>query len=193
MSKARGFRRESLVNLIQIISSDPVMVKKYLNPLREDKNFEIPPFYEDEYKNLRVIASSDKAVFVSKITTPEDFQQQIRLLAVVQHTLDRIQELNTDLYFMQMRWHAHLKDAASYVNKQYFDALNELRDGVRKSVLSSALSPIEAGVERLDGLIAIGEKIYSHLIATNWNVKEGSSLIKEYLTTLKIGSSKVAL
>lgn len=181
------------MNLIQEISSDPVMVKKYLTPLREDKNFEIPPSFEDEFKNLRVLASSDKAVFVSKITTPEDFQQQIRLVAVVQHSLDRIQELNTDLYFMQMRWHTHLKDATTWVNRQYFEPLNELRDGVRKSVLSSVLSPIEAGVERLDALISVGEKIYSHLVATNWNVKEGSSLIKEYLTTLKIGPSKVAL
>jgi len=108
-------------------------------------------------------------------------------MAVAQHTLDRVQELNTDLYFLQMRWHTHLKESTTWVNKQYFEPLNQLRDGVRKSVISSVLSPIEAGVERVDGLIEVGEKIYSHLIATNWNIKEGSSLIKEYLTSMKIG------
>lgn len=175
------------MNLIQEIAADPVLVKRFLTPLKEDPAFEIPPHFEQEFKELRVISSSSKAIFVSKITSPEDFQQQIRIMAVAQHTLDRVQELNTDLYFLQMRWHTHLKESTTWVNKQYFEPLNQLRDGVRKSVISSVLSPIEAGVERVDGLIEVGEKIYSHLIATNWNIKEGSSLIKEYLTSMKIG------
>jgi hypothetical protein len=172
------------LNLIEEITTDPAMVKRFLLPLREDRAFEIPAHFEDDFKSLRSLSSSDKAVLVSKVTSPENYQQQIKLLAVLQHTLDRVQELNSDLYFIQMRWHNHLKEATTWVNRQYFAPLNELRDGVRKAVLSSALSPIEVGCDRIDALIAVGEKIYSHLIATNWNLKEGSSLIKEYLTTL---------
>ena len=181
------------MNIIQEISADPVLVKKFFTPLHEDPLLQIGSHFEKEFKDLRVISNSDKAVFVSKITSPDDYQQQIRLMAVVQHTLDRVQELNTDLYLLQMRWHTHLREATAYVNRQYFVPLNELRDGVRKAVLSSVMSPIESGVSHIDELVSVGEKIYSHLIATNWNVKEGSSLIKEYLTTLKLGSTRASL
>jgi hypothetical protein len=169
-------------------------VKRFLTPLREDPAFEIPPHFEQEFKELRVISSSSKGDlrFQDHIAMKTSSNRS-KLWPWLQHTLDRVQELNTDLYFLQVRWHTHLKESTTWVNKQYFEPLNQLRDGVRKSVISSVLSPIEAGVERVDGLIEVGEKIYSHLIATNWNIKEGSSLIKEYLTSMKIGPLRTSL
>ena len=41
----------------------------------------------------------------------------------------------------------------------------------------------------LQSLIDRGESTYKHLMGTNWNVKEGVGIIKEYLSLLKYGTT----
>lgn len=175
-------------NLVVRISSDPVLVKNVLSRLK-DPQYAIPTNSEELIKQFGGISSTEKGVLVSKVTTPEDYQVQIKLLSAIQHYMDRVHDITTDLYTIQNRWVKLHGDANRIILLTYFDDLNALKDGVRKSVMAVALQPIQEGIDRLQHLIDRGESTYKHLMSTNWNVKEGVGIIKEYLSLLKYGST----
>ena len=175
-------------NLVVRISSDPVLVKNILSKLK-DPQYNIPNEYEEMIKGFGGISSTEKGVLVSKVTTPEDYQVQIKLLSAVQHYMDRVHDLTTDLYAIQNRWVKLHGDANRIILLTYFDDLNALKEGVRKSVMTVALQPIQEGIDRLQHLIDRGESTYKHLMSTNWNIKEGVGIIKEYISLLKYGTS----
>ena len=172
-------------NLAVRVSSDPNLIKIF-SRLREPQ-FRITTEYEDEIKTLRGIKSTDKGVLVSKVTTPDDYQKQLALLSSVQHCLDRIHEINTDLYIIQAKWKELLNSATRIIMLAYYVDLNELKEGVRKILMTVALQPIQEGIDRIQTLIELGETTQKHLTATNFNIKEGTEIIKEYLSLLKYG------
>lgn len=174
------------INLAVRVASDPTLITKIF-PRLKDPQYQIPDTYEEEIKNLRGIHSTEKGVLISKVTTPEDYQFQLKLLSAVQNCLDKVHEINTNLYIIQSRYKDLLNAATRVITLNYFDELNELKDGVRKTVIMVALQPIQEGYDRLEGLIAVGEAAYKHLTATNFNIKEGVDIIKEYLSLLRFG------
>lgn len=173
-------------NLAVRVASDPALMRLY-SKLKES-HYSVPD-YEDEIKKLRGIRATEKGVLVSKVTSVEDYQTQLKLLSILQHLLDRIHEINTDLYIIQSRYKEMHAAATKAVILTYFDELNELKDGVRKTVVQVALQPVQMGMDRLQHLIYLGESTQKHLMSSNWNVKEGSNIIKEYLSLFKFGSS----
>jgi len=174
-------------NLAVRIASDPDLMKNVYSKLR-DPYYTIPN-YEEEIKKMRGIRSADKGVLVSKVTTPEDYQSQLALISVVQNCLDHIHELNTNLYIIQSRYKELLGAANRIITLKYFDELNELKDGVRKTVMAVSLQPAQEGIDRLQHLINLGENTYKHLTATNWNLKEATEIITQYLTMYRFGTS----
>jgi hypothetical protein len=94
------------------------------------------------------------------------------------------------LYGLQHRYKEIYNKALKVITLNYFNELNELKDGVRKTVISVALQPIQEGLDRLEYLIDLGESAYKHLTATNWNVKEGTEIIRDYLSLLKFPTHK---
>lgn len=174
-------------NLAVRVASDPTLMKYYTR--LKDPHYRIPVEYEEEIKKLRGISSTDKGVLVSKVTTPDDYQTQLAVLSAIQHCLDRIHEINTDLYVVQSRWRELLNAATRVLMLTYFDELNELKEGVRKIVMSVALQPVQEGVDKLQSLIDMGESTHKHLTATNFNVKEGTEIITQYLSMFRFGSS----
>jgi len=173
-------------NLAVRVASDPNLVRLY-SKLKE-AHYNIPE-YEEEIRKLRGLKTTDKGVLVSRVTSAEDYQTQLKLLSVLQHLLDRVHEINTDLYIIQSRYKELHAAATKVITLAYFDELNELKDGVRKTVVSVALQPVQNGIDRLQNLIDLGETTQKHLISSNWNVKESSTIIKEYLGLFKFGSS----
>jgi len=171
-------------NLAIKISCDPKLLK-IVNQLKDPK-FKIPE-YDKEFKTLHAIKSTDKGVLVSKSISPDDYQTQKTLIGMVQHCLDQVQEMNNELYEVQHFWKEVFNDAVQYINLTYFTELNELKDGIRKAVLAAALHPIQEGLDKLQYLIERGEQCYKHLNGTNWNIKESTLIIKEYLASLKYG------
>jgi hypothetical protein len=174
-------------NLAIRVSSDPTLIK-FLMRLKEPQ-YRIPIEYEEEIKKLRGIGLADKGVLVSKVTTPEDYQDQLKLLSAVQNCLDHIHELNLNLYIIQSKYKELFNLATRVITLGYFDELNELKDGVRKVVVQVALQPIQEGIDKLETLVALGESTNKHLTAVNFNIKEGTSIIREYLSLFKFGSS----
>jgi hypothetical protein len=178
---------EKTDNLAVRVASDPTLIKNIYSRLR-DPYYAIPS-YEEEIQKMRGIRSTEKGVLVSKVTTPEDYQSQLALISAVQNCLDRIHELNTYLYVIQSRYKELLSQANRVITLNYFDELNELKDGVRKTVISVALQPVQDGIDRLQHLIDLGEGTYKHLTATNWNLKEGTEIITQYLSLYKFGAT----
>jgi len=174
-------------NLAVRISSDPALLKLISN--LDQPYYHIPNEYEDMIKKLSGMKSTDKGVLVSKVTTTEDLQTQLKLVSAIQHCTDRIHDINTDLYVIQSRWKEMYNSAIKILTLNYFNELDLLKDGVRKTLISVALHPIQSGIDKIDMLIYIGEKTHKHLTATNWNLKMSSEIIQEYLSTFKYGSS----
>jgi len=174
-------------NLAVRIASDPILNKNIFSRLSEPQ-FQIPNEYEESLKNIFNMKGASKGVLVSKVTSPEDYQTQLKLISMVQHLLDRVHDINTNLYSIQHKWNEMLKAANRIITLTYFDELNELKDGVRKTVLAVALQPVQDGVDKTTYLVERGESTYRHLNATNWNLKEGTAIVKEYLTLLKYGA-----
>jgi 3D (Asp-Asp-Asp) domain-containing protein len=174
-------------NLAVRVASDPTLMKFYSR--LKDPHYRIPSEYEDDIKKLRGVKSTEKGVLVSKVTTPEDYQTQLAVLSAIQHCLDRIHEINTDLYIVHARWKELLGAASRAITLAYFDELNELKDGVRKTVISVALQPVQDGLDKIQALIDMGELTHKHLTATNFNIKEGTEIITQYLSMFKFGSS----
>jgi len=175
-------------NLAVKIASDPALQKKIFSRLKEPQ-FGIPDGCEDLIKGLGTIKSPDKSVLISKATSPTDYQTQLEVLSKVQHLMDRTHDITTQLYFIQQHWNDLLKTASRLITLTYFDELNNLKDGVRKSVLAAVLQPIQDGVDRLQLLIERSEGTYKHLNGTVWNIKEGVEITKEFLTLLKYGNA----
>lgn len=176
-------------NLAIRMSSNPVLLTKIFVRLKEPQ-YQIAKEIEDEIKKLGDIKSTDKGVLVSKVTTPEDYQTQLKLLSGVQHLLDRMHEINTSLYGIQHRYKELHNNALRVLMLTYFDELNELKDGVRKTVISVALQPVQEGLDRIAYLIDLGETTYKHLTAVNWNLKEASNIIKDYLSLYRTGGTR---
>lgn len=176
-------------NLAIRMSSNPVLLTKVFVRLKEPQ-YQVPKEIEDEIKKLGDIRSTDKGVLVSKVTTPEDYQTQLKLLSGVQHLLDRMHEINTTLYGVQHRYKELYNNALRVLMLTYFDELNELKDGVRKTVISVALQPVQEGLDRISYLIDLGETTYKHLTAVNWNLKEGTEIIGNYLSLYKTGGTR---
>jgi len=174
-------------NLAIRVASDPTLLKLLIK-LKEPQ-YRIPIEYEEEIKKLRGISLADKGVLVSKVTTPEDYQDQLKLLSAVQNCLDHIHELNLNLYIIQSRYKEMFNLATRIITLGYFDELNELKDGVRKVVVQVALQPIQEGIDRLETLVTLGESTNKHLTAINFNIKEGTTIIRDYLSLFKFGSS----
>ena len=103
--------------------------------------------------------------------------------------LDHIHNLNTDLYIIQARYKELLNGATRIIMLTYFDELNLLKDGMRKIVMGVALEPIQQGIDRLQALIDVGEAVHKHLTATNFNIKEATSIIENFMSLYKYGSS----
>jgi hypothetical protein len=175
-------------NLMLRISSDPILVKNIFSRLK-DPQYTIPSNIEERLKKFGGIHSSEKGVLVSKVTTPDDYQTQIQILSIIQHYLDQVHDITTDLYMIHNKWMKLHTDAHKVILLTYFDELNLLKDGVRKAVMSVALQPVQEGIDKLQYLIDRGESTYKHLMNTNWNVKEGVGIIKEYLSLLKYGTT----
>lgn len=173
-------------NLAVRVASDPTLMRLFTK-LKEDY-YKIPN-YEDEIKKLKGLKTTDRGVLVSRVTSAEDYQTQLKLLSILQHLLDRIHEINTELYIILSRYKELHAAATKVITLAYFDELNELKDGVRKTVVSVALQPVQNGVDKLQHLIDLGETTQKHLISSNWNIKESSTIIKEYLGLFKFGSS----
>lgn len=173
-------------NLAVRVASDPTLIKKIFTRLK-DPQYQIPDGLEDEIKKLRGIHSTEKGVLVSKVTTPDDYQTQLKMISLVQHCLDRVHDINTSLYGIQYKYKELHNAALKVITLNYFDELNDLKDGVRKTVVAIALQPIQEGIDRLQHLIDAGETTYKHLTATNWNLKAGTEIIREYLSLLKYG------
>lgn len=171
-------------NLAVRIASNPNLLK-IIGQLKNPK-FNIPN-YDKDFKTLHSIKSADKGTLVSKVISPDDYQTQKLLIGMVQHCLDQTQEMNNELYAVQHSWKEIFNEASKYLHLTFFDELNELKDGVRKSILAAALHPIQEGLDKLQYLIDRGEATYKHLNGTNWNIKESTLIIKEYLSTLKYG------
>jgi hypothetical protein len=176
-------------NLAVRVSSDPILLKTIFTRLK-DPQYHIDDKIEAEITALNGIKSTDKGVLVSKVTTPDDYQTQLTIIAAVQHCLDRVHDINTMLYGLQHRYKEIYNKALKVITLNYFNELNELKDGVRKTVISVALQPIQEGLDRLEYLIDLGESAYKHLTATNWNVKEGTEIIRDYLSLLKFPTHK---
>lgn len=171
-------------NLAVRISSDPNLIQKIFPKLKDPK-FSIPSEYEEELRSFSGIKSTEKGILISKVTTPNDYQTQLSLLSYVQHCLDRCHEINTDLYIIQARFTELLVIATRIITLNYFSDLNELKESMRKLVMAVALQPIQEGIDKLQVLIGIGESTHKHLTATNFNIKEGTEIITEYLALLK--------
>lgn len=174
-------------NLAVRVAADPQLQKLFTR--LKDPQYYIPNDYETTLKQIGDIRPTEKGTLVSKVTTPEDLQTQLRLLSGVQNCLDHTHELNTSLYILQAKWKELYNAGLQIVMLNYFNELNDLKDGVRKIVVSIALQPIQTGIDRLEHLIELGERSHKHLTATNWNVKKASEIIQEYLSIFKYGSS----
>lgn len=174
-------------SLIVRMSSDPKLLQHFVS-LTKQHDYVIPMQYEDNLKAFSEIGSMDKGLLVANVASPDDYQTQIKLLSRIQHCLDRCHEITMDLYRIHHKWLELNNRAFKYLNLTYFEELNDLKDGVRKSVLAVALHPIQEGVEHLQFLIDRGETSYKHLMGKSWNVKEGNLVITEYLKLLKFGS-----
>jgi len=175
-------------NLVVRITSDTTLIQNIFSKLKEPQ-YQIPKEYAALIKQFGGISSSEKGVLISKVTTPEDYQMQMKLLSGVQHYMDRIHDITTDLYVLHSRWMELHNQASRVILMTYFDEINLLKEGVRKSVMAVALQPVQGGLDKIQSLIDRGESTYKHLSATNWNVKEGVGIIKEYLSLLKYGTS----
>lgn len=171
-------------NLAIRVSSDPILLKTIFARLKEPQ-YKIPDAIEEEIRKFKGVKSTDKGTLVSKVTTPEDYQAQIALMAAIQNCLDHAHEMNTVLYGIQHKYKELHNIALRHITLTYFNELNELKDGVRKIVTNVALQPIQEGLDKLEYLIELGESSYKHLTATNWNVKESTDVIREYLSLLK--------
>lgn len=171
-------------NLAVKIASNPKLLKIFEQ--LKNPQFKIPD-YAKEFKALHNIKSADKGTLVSKSISPEDYQIQKQLIEMVQHCLDRVKEMNDELYEAQHLWKEVFSKASEFIHLTYFDELNELKDGFRKSVLAAALYPVQEGLDKIQYMIDRGESTYKHLNGTNWNIKESTLIIKEYLSTLKYG------
>lgn len=175
-------------NLVVRVSSDPSLMKHVFSRLKEPQ-YQISENYEEQIKKLRGIKSTEKGVLVSKVTSPADYQTQLKLLSHVQNMLDHIHNIVTDLYIIQSRYKELLNVATKIILLNYFDELNVLKDGMRKAVMGVALEPIQQGIDRLETLIDVGESVHKHLTATNFNIKEATSIIENFMSVYKFGSS----
>jgi len=175
-------------NLAVRVASDPTLITKIF-PRLKDPQYHISDTYEEEIKNLRGIHSTEKGVLISKVTTPEDYQFQLKLLSAIQHCLDQLHEINTNLYVIQSRYKDLLNAATKVIMLTYFEEINNLKEGMRKIVLNIALAPIQDGFDKLQSLIDLGEATQKHLMASNWNIKEGTTIIRDYLSLYKFGSN----
>ena len=175
-------------NLVVRVSSDPSLMKHVFSRLKEPQ-YQISENYEEQIKKLRGIKSTEKGVLVSKVTSPADYQTQLKLLSHVQNMLDHIHNIVTDLYIIQSRYKELLNVATRIILLNYFDELNVLKDGMRKAVMGVALEPIQQGIDRLETLIDVGESVHKHLTATNFNIKEATSIIENFMSVYKYGSS----
>ncbi len=167
------------------VSSDPNLIKLF-SRLKQPE-YTIPIGYEKELKSLLDIKDVDKGLLISKITSVDDYQSQLKLMSILQHLLDRTHCINTDLYIICSKYKELYNVANKLILISYFDDLNLLKDGVRKLVMQVALQPITIGMDKLQHLIDLGESTHKHLIASTWNIKECSALIKEYLSMYKFG------
>ena len=175
-------------NLAVRVASDPTLIKKIFTRLK-DPQYLIPDELEDEIKKLRGIHSTEKGVLVSKVTTPDDYQTQLQLISHIQNMLDHIHEIHINLLIILAKWTDLYNAAMRVITFNYFDETNALKEGVRKTVLAVALSPIQNGIDKLQHLINLVESTQKHLIASNWNIKEGSTIIRDYLSLYKFGST----
>lgn len=175
-------------NLAVRVASDPMLIKKIFIRLT-DPQYHIPKEIEEEIKKLGDVRSTDKGVLVSKVTTPEDYQTQLKLISGIQHLLDRIHEINTTLFSIQHQYKELYNAALRIVMLTYFNELNELKDGVRKVVVAVALQPIQEGLDKLQYLIDITESSQKYLTAANFNIKDATAIIRDYLSLYKFGSN----
>lgn len=185
--KKHPLEKPNIKNLAVRVASDPNLMKLF-SKLTEPQ-YRIPIEYEEEIKKLRDISSTEKGILVSKVTSAEDYQTQLKLLSAVQHLLERSHDINTNLYVILAKYKELFKLASRMITLGYFDELNILKDGVRKSVVLTALYPIQEGLDRVENLIILGEGTYKHLTATNFNIKAASTLIQEYMSLFKFGSN----
>jgi len=175
-------------NLVVRVSSDPTLIKNVFSRLKEPQ-FKIPDQYEEQIKKLRGLKATDKGVLVSKVTSPHDYQVQLKLLSLIQDMLDHTHSIITDLYIIQSRYKELLNSATRVILLNYFEELNQLKDGMRKIVMSVALEPIQQGLDRIQTLIELSETTHKHLTATNFNIKESNTIIQDFLSMYKFGSS----
>lgn len=179
---------KSIDNLAVRVSSDPILMKNIFSRLK-DPQYAIPNEYEEQIKKLRGLKSTEKGVLVSRITSPDDYQTQLKLLSHVQNMLDHMHEIHTNLLIILARWKELHNAATRVIMLNYFNEINELKEGVRKVIMNVALAPIQDGIDRLGNLILLSEITQKHLVTTNWNIKESSTIIKDYLSLYKFGSS----
>lgn len=174
-------------NLAVRIAADPQLMKLFTK--LKDPYYDIPEKYEKTIKELGTIKNVNKGLLISKVTTPDDYQTNLKLISALQHCLDNLHEINTDLYIIQSRYKEIHSLGMNILMLNYFTELDTLKDGVRKTLLTIALRPIQEGLDKLETLINIGERTHKHLTATTWNVKMSTQVLQDYLSIFKFGSS----
>jgi enamine deaminase RidA (YjgF/YER057c/UK114 family) len=164
--------------LIAEITQDPKLVK--IMERIEDTKFEIPA-YEEELRMLIKL----EGTLVMKITGPENYQYLISMLSKTQSFRERVVEIKKHLVSLENLWEKVQRLAIRHINLNYFDRVEELREGTKKMLFSSSLLPIEEGLSQVKNLKEQTELALKHLDTTLWNIKEESGMIKEYFDLLK--------
>lgn len=170
------------VDLLEEMCSDPHLLAIFAK--LDGKQYEIPEYYEDE---LAASVKLDLPTVVN-ISSPEDYQTVMQLLIKAQMCRERVVEITRHVVAMKHRWEVVHKTATRRLNKAYFNSMKRLPEHMRRTVMSTALYPIEANQEKIESLCTQSEVILKHFDQTLWNVKEMSRIMTEYFALLRYGS-----
>jgi len=178
-------------NLLLQVASNPQLAKKYLR-LIEQPQLRIPENYEEEFRRILEQWRGEGSV-ISTIKGPDDFQTQVHLLALISALQSKTNEFMYHLYALSYQWKKIHRSANRFIQVTYYDKLFGLPENKRTIITSAALFPIKEGIERIENLMALGEVVKGQLSEVNWNVKETTKVMTEYLALIKFGSGVQAL
>lgn len=171
------------VDLLTEMCADPQLQQIFCK--LEDKSYSIPDYYEEELAdaiklNLPTIVS---------ISSPEDYQTVLQLLTRAQMCRERVVEIVRHVVALKHRWLGVHKNASRRLHKAYYAPLRRLPEHMKKTVLATALYPVEAGLDDIESLVLQSEVVLRHFDQTLWNLKEMSRIVTEYFSLLKYGNA----
>jgi hypothetical protein len=183
---------EATTNIVVEISSDPNLAKSFFSKMEDGDYKFVEKEYREELKALRGLRAIKAGRLVSRVTSPEDYNEQLLLLSSMQGFLDRLHDIKMELLGYKTNWEELLDVATNYVNKKYHAELVVLKnEATRKAVYSAALQPLQRGLARIDRLVEMTDETIRHIDKTLWNIKEANHLIDEYLRPLKFPAKVV--